>query len=207
MARSVNGGYDDGYLCCPCFWGKTPASLLKSLLKYQASLKGLRILDIGCGEGKNSVYLAGLGATVDALDVSSNAIHNARKNWGVVRNVKWGVEDVRDIQFEPAYDIVVAYGLFHCLLDQVEILHTVSKLQNATVSGGYHVLCMFNSRRQEFQGAHAGFDPCLVDHETYLLAYSSWNTLVQSDQDLTERHPHNNITHTHSLTRILARKA
>ena len=206
MRRPVNGGYDDGYIHCPCFWGKVPGSLVRTLFYFRTSVRGLRVLDVGCGEGKNSVYLAEKGAKVDAVDVSIHAIRNARKNWGEVPGVRWLVRDIRDIQLDPVYDIVIAYGLFHCIPDRNEVLQVISKLQHASVVGGYHVLCMFNDRDQDLHNAHPRFDPCLLAHETYISLYSSWRVLVQSDQDLTEQHPHNRIVHSHSLTRILARK-
>lgn len=36
--------------------------------------KSARILDVGCGDGRHSLYLAGLGFQVDAFDISTNAI-------------------------------------------------------------------------------------------------------------------------------------
>ena len=203
---ATGGGYDDGYVGCPCFWGKNPASLLHVLVRCKPSIQRLRVLDAGCGEGKNAVFLAKLGATVDAVDVSIHAIRNARRIWGSVSNVNWVVGDIRDLQLKQIYNIVIAYGLFHCLSDQSEIFQVISNLQKASVGGAYHVLCMFNNRHQDVRDAHPGLSPCLLTHQAYLSAYSSWLILEQSDLDLTESHPHNRIKHTHSLTRILARR-
>ena len=206
MGRPVNGGYDDGYIQCPCFWGQIPGSLVRTLFSLRKSMRGLRVLDVGCGEGKNAVYLAEKGATVDAVDVSGHAIRNARRNWGKVRRVRWVVADVRDICLAPVYDIVIAYGLCHCLDTPQQIRQVISKLQKNSVVGAHHVLCTFNDRHHVLNDAHPLFRPCLLPHETYISLYSSWHILVQSDEDLTERHPHNRILHTHSLTRLLARK-
>ena len=41
--------------------------------------RGLRILDVGCGEGENSVLLAKMGAKVTGVDVSPGAIEVAKK--------------------------------------------------------------------------------------------------------------------------------
>lgn len=37
------------------------------------------ILDVGCGEGRNAIFLAGLGHTVDAFDISAAGIEKARE--------------------------------------------------------------------------------------------------------------------------------
>jgi hypothetical protein len=36
--------------------------------------------------------------------------------------------------------------------------------------------------------------------------YGKWEIQYESDEDLEESHPNNNIAHSHSITRILARK-
>ena len=206
MDDTTSGGYDEGYKSCGCFWGTEPGSFLKLLMRYETSFIGRRVLDAGCGEGKNAVFLARLGADVDAIDVSAVAIKNARRAWTERPDVHWFVTDIRRLELPDNYDVVVAYGLLHCLSDRAEVLAVVSAIQAATVPGGYNVVCAFNSRRQELQEAHPGFNPCLLGHDEYLSLYASWGVLAQSDSDLTERHPHNKIEHTHSMTRILAKK-
>jgi tellurite methyltransferase len=202
----MNGGYDDGYQQCPCFWGIDPGSFVKLFSANVSSLRGLRILDAGCGEGKNSAFLASGGATVDAIDVSALAIQNGRRHWSTTPGINWLEGDVRQMDLpQDYYDAVIAYGLLHCLPSPAAIHETISTLQSTTRSLGYNVICAFNDRRQELH-AHPGFAPSLLSHTDYLDAYASWEILVQSDSDLTERHPHNNVEHTHSLTRILTRK-
>jgi SAM-dependent methyltransferase len=201
------GGYDDGYQKCPCFWGREPGSLVERLVyELRNDLKGLKVLDVGCGEGKNSIYLAEHGATVRAIDVSQYALTNAKQTWREPLPVTWECADVVTLPLPvDAYDIVIAYGLLHCLMSPAAISLTIRKLKSATKVDGYHVLCAFNNRFQDLS-AHPGFYPCLIDHCDYLAAYEDWQIISQTDRDLRETHPHNEIIHTHSLTRILARR-
>src|SRR4051794_18521761 len=49
-------------------------------------LRGKSVLEIGCGDGRNSMIMALLGASVTAVDISSRAIAAARsraRNQGV----------------------------------------------------------------------------------------------------------------------------
>ncbi len=202
----MSGGYDEGYKACPCFWGREPGSLIQRLAEHVSTFYGRTVLDAGCGEGKNAIYLAQNGATVRAIDISELAIRNARELWPATGNVKWEVGDVRTIEFgRDMYDVVVAYGLFHCLRTNDEIRTLTEHLQNATRPGGYNIVCAFNNRSQDLR-AHPDFSPCLVDHQFYISLYSKWSLLICTDSDLTESHPHNNIIHTHSMTRLLARR-
>jgi len=167
----------------------------------------MRILDAGCGEGKNAAYLAGLGALVRAIDVSPLAIRNAKAAWAELHNLTWEIADIRTAPLQPAgYDVIVAYGLFHCLPAVEDIYSTARQLQQATVVGGYNVICAFNDRRQDLRDAHPTLRPSLLAHDKYRTLYSGWDYLVVSDSDLHESHPDKNVPHVHALTRLLTQK-
>jgi tellurite methyltransferase len=201
----MNGGYDSGYVKCPCFWGRTPGSLIQLLASYVPDFHGLMVLDAGCGEGKNAAFLSERGARVWAIDISEAAITNGKSAFSNKGRINWGCGDIRTVTPAQEYDIVIAYGLLHCLPSEGDISDLVSRLQSATRRGGYNVVCALNNRQQDLS-AHLDLLPTLLAHETYLEFYSGWSVLQGTDSDLTETHPHNNIEHTHSLTRILARK-
>ena len=202
----MDGGYDSGYKNCPCFWGRDPGKLVRHLANILPSIAGLNVLDAGCGEGKNSAFLAACGAKIDAFDISDVAIQHAQGLWSPALEINWKVGDVTTQIFDPGkYDVVVAYGLFHCLRGMTFIEDVVNRLQIATRVGGYHAVVALNSRSQDLR-AHPDLNPCLLSHEKYLSLYERWQVVVVEDADLREIHPHNNIWHTHSITRLLAKK-
>lgn len=200
--------YDDGYRSCPCFWGRSPGTFVTRLLPLVEPLEGKRVLDVGCGEGKNAHFLAERGATVLAIDSSEPAIRNAKRAWPPNDRLTFAVRDVTDPgAFEGTFDIVLAYGVLHCLRSRDEASHLVERLQRATDAGGYHVVCAFNSRSQDLR-AHPGFQPLLLTHEDIVALYSreGWSLVAATDSDLHERHPNNDVPHMHSLTRLIARR-
>lgn len=202
----TNGGYDDGYTSCKCFWGVTPGSLLPLLATLVDSFRGLKALDAGCGEGKNAAFLARLGVSVRAIDISAAAIRNGKSTFGALPTISWEIGDIRDATLlSCTYDIVVCYGLLHCLGQHKEVRSVVSSLQHATRPGGYHVVCTFNDRCHDLT-AHPGFEPLLLPHESYISLYDDWQKMAISDEDIWERHPHNQVLHNHSLTRFIARR-
>ena len=203
----MNGGYDVGYSACDCFWGTEPGSFVRLLHTQVRDFSGLKVLDLGCGEGKNAVFLARQGAVVDAIDISERAIRNGMRQWPNVSGVKWQIADILQVQLAPrSYDVAIAYGVFHCLQNETDIRLIVHHLKEAIRPSGYMIVCAFNDRRQELAEAHPGFHPCLLSNAEYLGMLSGFQIVAASDSDLTERHPHNRIEHTHSLSRILARK-
>jgi 2-polyprenyl-3-methyl-5-hydroxy-6-metoxy-1,4-benzoquinol methylase len=197
------GGYDDGYSTCRCFWGTQPGSLVRKLEEIIAT-KIDNVLDVGCGEGKNAVHYSKLGASVLAIDISDLAIRNGRALWPT-EQIRWEVADARTFEFDfRKYDLAIAYGLLHCLDNEREIRAISKKIIEATAHGGHNLICAFNSRKQDLT-AHPNFSPTLLSHEQLLDLYRGHEVLFESDSDLVETHPHNNIEHSHSLTRIIVR--
>jgi 2-polyprenyl-3-methyl-5-hydroxy-6-metoxy-1,4-benzoquinol methylase len=199
----ADGGYDPGYRACACFWGLQPASLVRAFLVSHPDLHGVNVLDAGCGEGKNAAALAQAGASVDAIDISPLALEHAQASWPALATVRWRLADITSPSVALGqYDLVVAYGLLHCLPSASAIHQTVRNLQAHTATNGQHIICAFNDRSQDLR-AHPTFSPTLLNHKDYLAFYADWAILTATDSDLHERHPDNEIPHHHSLTRIL----
>ncbi len=92
-----------GYL-----FGKEPAEFLKSRADMLAP--GMKALALADGEGRNSVYLAGLGLNVVAMEASANALEKAQalaEERGV--EVDYHTGDILAWDWDAAqYDVVVA---------------------------------------------------------------------------------------------------
>lgn len=78
------------------------------LSEYQKELgkSSLKILDVGCGDGHLSAYMASLGHDVCGIDVSSEAIGAATKRYQKEK-VEYKVQDVS--KMESTYDVVTAF--------------------------------------------------------------------------------------------------
>jgi tellurite methyltransferase len=203
---SGEGGYDDGYSDCPCFWGKLPGSLVKEFLQRNGSLAGCRVLDLGCGEGKNASAFALAGATVDAVDCSALAIANGRRAFPNA-DIRWiRASAAAYLRASPLYDLIVMYGLLHCLPSSQEISRLLALATEKTSNGGTHIVVAFNDGPHDLS-AHPNFKPTLVPHEFYLAQYGRHDILGSSTSILHESHPNNNIPHFHSITRLTARIA
>ena len=76
-----------------------------------------RVLELGCGHGRNATYLASLGCTVDAVDFSARAIEWARERAKQAGTpVDFQCCSIFDAIFtEGSYDLVYDSGCFHHL--------------------------------------------------------------------------------------------
>ncbi|HLY09517.1 MAG TPA: class I SAM-dependent methyltransferase [Planctomycetota bacterium] len=77
--------------------------------------RGRTALDLGCGEGRHTILLAGRGYDVTALDLEPLALRKARtymRKAGL--DARFVAGDALDLRFPPAsFDLVLDYGCFH----------------------------------------------------------------------------------------------
>lgn len=206
-----NYKYQTEYELSPCFWGTAPAKYVRLLVDYVGNdLSNMAILDFGAGEGKNAVYLANYGAKITALDISSVALSrfNLQPNYNEVSHrIKAINGDVRDFDFDDnAFDVVIAYGILHCLDSVIEISNQIIKIKKWVRDSGYFVGATFTDELPP-----PDCQPYL--HETSYLKkgelrklFNDWRIVEYEDAILEEEHPTTKLVHNHSLSRILARK-
>ncbi|NUS44624.1 MAG: class I SAM-dependent methyltransferase [Mycobacteriaceae bacterium] len=67
--------WDERYASSELVWGAPPNAVV---VEQVTALEGGRALDLGCGEGRNALWLASRGWEVDALDFSQVGIDKGR---------------------------------------------------------------------------------------------------------------------------------
>ena len=60
------------------YWGIKPNDLCYEILKLKPPIKPLKVLDVGCGEGKDAVFLARNGYHVSAFDLAETGVEKGR---------------------------------------------------------------------------------------------------------------------------------
>ena len=84
--------------------------LLKKLKERGVEFEGKRVLDIGCGTGRNTIEIAKVAASVDALDVSEEMLKSlsiSAQNEDV-SNITTYLSGFSQSSFEGTYDVVIA---------------------------------------------------------------------------------------------------
>jgi SAM-dependent methyltransferase len=81
-----------------------------------------RALDLGCGSGRDAVYLAQRGWTVTGIDAVPRPLEAARERAAAAGvNVQWVQGDVTKLEalgLDSGYDLVLDRGCFHGLPDE-----------------------------------------------------------------------------------------
>ncbi|MDX3662759.1 class I SAM-dependent methyltransferase [Streptomyces sp. ID05-26A] len=142
LAASPEGDWWDRFYAdrsreIPFFVAK-PDENLAGLVE-RGLLRPGRALDVGCGPGRNAIFLARNGFQVDAVDISATAI-------------RWAAERAEglDIRFrhgdafatEGSYDLIYDSGCFHHLPPHRRVSY-LALLDRALVPGGHFALTCF----------------------------------------------------------------
>ncbi|WP_367136068.1 class I SAM-dependent methyltransferase [Saccharothrix sp. HUAS TT1] len=119
-----------------------PNDVLVSLLERNG-IEPCRVIDLGCGEGRDSVYLADRGFEVLGVDVAHSALEKARQ-----RARQRGVDatfierDVTLLRGVPAesFDLAINMGCLHMIPDPVSRARHLSRVFEVLRPGGRFIL-------------------------------------------------------------------
>lgn len=135
--------YEEKYKDEQYYWGTVPNSMCYEVMKLRPPVKPYRVLDIGCGEGKDAVFLAKNGYRVTAFDIADAGLEKAKelaKRHGVV--VDFFKANVNEYVPDDAFDIIYSSGVLHYIsLDKRKDFFT--KLKDCTIASGIHALNVF----------------------------------------------------------------
>jgi SAM-dependent methyltransferase len=114
-------------------------------LAERGGFKG-SVLDVGCGSGENSIFLASKGLEVLGIDRVPAAIERARRK-AAERNSRAAFEVADALHLEKlgrTFDTVLDSGLFHVFSDADRKLYARSLAAAVKPRGTLHILCFSN---------------------------------------------------------------
>ncbi|MBO1625490.1 class I SAM-dependent methyltransferase [Bacillus arachidis] len=122
-----------------------------------------KVLELGCGPGRNAIYFAEKGCLVDAVDLSQKSIQ-----WATERakkknvNVNFIYNNIFDLEIkENTYDIVYDSGCFHHIAPHRR-MNYINLVKKALKPDGYFAITCF------VQGGELG-GADITDWEVYKL--------------------------------------
>jgi tellurite methyltransferase len=164
-----------------------------------------RALDLGAGEGADSIRLARLGYEVTAVDISSRAtkkISEFAADAGADLNVE--AADIGEYCPEGSFDVIMLNGVLHYTRDKAAI---IDRMQAATRPGGLHVVSAW-STYTPVPSCHNSI-PVYCDPEDGVIAraYRNWDLkLIYFERNKPERSHEGMPEHSHSHIKIIAEK-
>ena len=151
MGNNYKEDLEKVYENSPAIWtSTTPPKKLVELIKG-GIIKPCKVLDVGCGEGFYSIYLAKQGFDVIGIDISENAIKHAKNNAkreGV--NVRFESMDLFDIsKLNERFDFIFEWAILHHI-EPKKRKDYVKEIFNKLNNGGKYLSVCFNERNPGF---------------------------------------------------------
>ena len=127
----------------PWDYGK-PQKWLVALVE-KGRLKSCKTIDLGCGQGNDSIYLTKKGFDVIGVDFSTRAIKKAKQRArNADLNIKFMVDDVTNLRnVSGKFQLVVDNGCLHTIIGKKARDNYVKTVLNITKPGSHYFLRCF----------------------------------------------------------------
>jgi tellurite methyltransferase len=163
-----------------------------------------KALDLGCGEGRHALYLAGLGFETSASDISESGIEKLNTVSDELRlNIDAEVCDMRQYVFKNPFDLIVCVGCLH-LIKRNEWPQVITKMKHNTSKGGINIVGVFTDEAPEPEDQR-GLMVGLFKEGELLTYYQDWEIIDSKTYVFEDEHP-DGARHKHAGNNIIARK-
>lgn len=167
--------------------------------------KDCNILEVGCGEGQNVLYLAKKGyCNIDAFDLSEYGIAKLKKLCEMQEvDMNAFVDDLTTYTFDKMYDLVMSFGTLH-FVSKKGWTEFINRAKVHTNIGGIHIMQIFTDTVPASDDI-APFAIGLAKDEEIKQLYYDWEILQFQSYVFEDEHP-NVPKHLHASNKIVARR-
>ncbi|GMK37227.1 hypothetical protein PCCS19_02800 [Paenibacillus sp. CCS19] len=196
--------YEDEYQTEDYYWGTEPNTACYQVLQLIPPTKPLKLLDIGCGEGKDAVFFARNGYEVDAFDVTNAGIEKTRRladRTGVHVNVFKA--DLLEFRLDTHYDIIFSSGVLHYMKPEyrADIFDNYKRFTN---ENGMHVFNVFVNKPFIAPPPEKETNAYPWQSGQLLTYYHDW--LIRDSAEIVFDCNSSGIPHQHAMTTMVAQK-
>jgi SAM-dependent methyltransferase len=136
-------------------------------LKYYIKKPPAKILDLGCGIGRHTVYFASLGYDVCAMDLSDEAVRST-KEWLDKEELNAQVEKGKMTKLpypDNSFDFVLAFNVIYHAFKH-DVIKTISEIKRVLKPNGHlFVTILFKDPSIPFYGSGIIDDQTLIVQE------------------------------------------
>ncbi|GHU73071.1 hypothetical protein AGMMS49992_10500 [Clostridia bacterium] len=139
--------YNEAYSKEEYYWGVEPSSMCLEVLRLMPPTRPLRLLDIGCGEGKDAVFFARCGYIVSAFDLAEVGLEKTRLLAEQARvSVRTFKANLWYYRLDENYDILYSSGVFAYIKPELRA-EIMNNYKSHVSDGGLVAFQTFVSKR------------------------------------------------------------
>ena len=198
--------YDQKYENQEYYWRKKPSAICDRIIEIirPSSSFHPKLLDIGCGEGRNAVYFAKHGFEVVGLDLSLLGLKKMKKyaeETGV--HVKTIHADIVEYELEDIYDVIFSTGTLQYLPPEVREKRFQNYKEHTTPKG---IIAFSVFVRKPFiPRAPDAEETAFLYRSGELMSYFWDWEIIYSTEEIFDCMS-SGIPHKHAVNRIIARR-
>lgn len=139
-----------------------------------------KTLDLGCGQGRNSLYLSSLGFDLTSVDVNANSIHFLQEVIAKesITNIASSVNDINLADIKHYYDFIYSTVVF-MFLNANRVPNIIQNMQEHTNIGGYNLIV--SAMDTEKYPCDQGFSFTFKEHELQEY-YKDWEIITYNEE-------------------------
>lgn len=131
-------------------WASENSSpIVLEMLKKYGKPDSPKILDIGCGEGRDCLFLLKLGYDVQALDISAEAIRYCESKAAAENQDRFHVVDVCTDSFAGTFDFIYSVATLHMLVLEQDRKQYLSFIKSHLSEDGYALILSMGDGQME----------------------------------------------------------
>ncbi len=186
-------------------WGKKANKLLQNIWKKAEA--GSLFLDLGCGQGRDSLFMAKKDFRVTAVDKSKEGIRNL-KSMAEENNldIYTVCQDIKNFRIkEDKYNIINIINSLH-FLKKRDALNLIKKVKKGLKKNGYVIISDFTTQdplfRKEKNKTKGFFKP-----KELLNLFSDFKIFLYKESSVRDAgHPGFEQPHRHRIVELIAQK-
>ena len=196
--------YDERYQRPGYYWGQNPSPMCYRILQMLPPDRPLKLLDIGCGEGRNAVFFARNGYHVTAFDTSPQGVEKTRQLADAAGvSVETFVADLNDFRLTVPFDVLFSTGVLQYIPPERRF-DLLANYRQWTNPGGLNAFSVFV--RKPFIGHAPDAEKTAYSWISgeLLTYYHDWRIEFCTEEifDCLS----SGVPHQHAVNRIIARK-
>ena len=154
MQRKYYEAYDDRYRQIHAeglqWFYDEPTPIVQEMIKNLGLTQNSKMLELGCGEGRDAYPLLQQGYDLLATDISSAAIGYAQKKFGLFAD-RFGVLDCLNGRMDSKFDFIYAVAVLHMLVEDADRDAFYRFIREHLTPKGVALICTMGDGQMERQ--------------------------------------------------------
>ncbi len=189
-------------------WGTQPNELLQKI--YEHLKVGSYFLDLGCGQGRDSLFMLKNGFKIDTVDNSQEGINKikefAQSNNLSLVNINLFCSDIRNFNIlKNKYDIINAFNSLQ-FLPKKETLKIIENIKNNIKGEGYVIISAFTTDDPLYKKMNTE-KRCFFEPQELKNIFFDFHIIEYKEKIIEDKgHPGSPEPHQHGVVKIIAQK-